>query len=156
MTARPLVAALIGAMIGAAAVAAGAQPEPAAPPDSAAPVRFEYAPDGGLLCTLALFHIVGGAGRHCFAGQDGPFQTALAESVARLEAHAQAGSAMSRAELDAFGRAMAGEERAGGETCDGEAAGLYRAVRDLGVEALRIEVERQLARPGPAQWGACR
>jgi hypothetical protein len=153
MTVRPLVAGLIGAMVGAAAAA---QSEPAAPPDSGTPVRFEFAPGGGLLCTLATFHIVAGAGRHCFAGQDAPFQSALAESVARLEAHAQANSATTRADLDAFARAMAGEERAGGESCDGEAAGLYRAVRDSGLEALRTEVERQLALPGPAQWGECR
>ncbi len=151
MTARPLLAALIGAMVGAAAVA---RSEPAPPPDSGAPARFEYAPGGGLLCTLATFHIVAGAARRCFAGQDGPFQTAMADAVTRVEAHAQA-SGTSRAELDAFARAMAGEQRPGGGGCDEEAARLYRSVRDSGVEALQTEVERQLARPGPPQWGAC-
>lgn len=153
MTGRPLLAALVGAMVGAAAVAQGG---PVPPPATGAPARFEFAPGGGLLCTLAILHTVAGAGRHCFAGEDGPFQSAVAEAIVRLEGHAQAGGGMSRSVLDAFGRGMAGEHRPRGEACDGEAVMLYRAVRDSGVDAIRSEAERQLARPGPAQWGNCR
>ena len=148
MTAGPLVAALIGAMIGAAAMA---QSEPAAPLEGGAP-----APAGGLLCSLARLHIVAGVGRRCFAGQDGPFQAAVADAVARLEAHAQASSDMSRADLDAFARAMTGEEPADPDLCDEEGQTIYRTAREGGAEWLRTQVERQVARPGPPAWGTCR
>jgi len=153
MTAGPLAAALVGAMIGAAAIA---QVEPALPPatDAAAPPAPNS--EAGLLCSLARLHIVAGVGRRCFAGQDAPFQAAVADAVARLQAHAQDGPGMSRADLDAFARAMAGDDRDDAGVCDAEGISIYRTAREGGLEGLRMEVEHQLARPGPPRWGTCR
>ena len=142
MTARPLIAAVLGALLGAVAVAQTGAPAP--PPDG----------EAGLLCSLARLHVVAGVGRRCLSGQDAPFQAAVGDAIARLEAHA--GSAMSRGELDDFARSMAGDDRSDAAVCDEEGLGIYRSARDDGAEALQAEVERQLARPGPPRWGVCR
>jgi hypothetical protein len=140
-----------GAAIGAAACA---QLDPPAP-QAAATAPAEAQEQGGLLCSLGRLHIIESVGRRCFAGQDGAFQAGVAEAIARLEERAQAGG-MSRADLHAFASSMAGAQRPEASVCDLEGRMIYRTAVESGLDPLRAEVERQVARPGPPGWGTCR
>ena len=145
MTSGPLAAALIGATLGAAAVAQ----------EQAAPEPFDVDTRMGVLCSLALVHTLEAVGRRCMAEADPAFQAALSDAAARLETHVLASAAMTPDELAGFRRSMAGDIQSDAAICGGDGARLYGVAREGGAERLRAHVDRQVARPGPPAWGAC-
>ncbi len=145
MTAKPILCAMIGATLGAAAAAQ----------EQAPPPLFDVDTRMGMLCSLALVHTLQAVGRRCFVEPDAPFQAALAEAATRIEAHVLAGSAMTRHDLDGFARSMAGEHQSVAQICGDEARRMYEIARDGGAGRLRAHIDHQVARPGPPEWGAC-
>jgi hypothetical protein len=118
-----------------------------------APLR-ESAPGEGVICALAITIAVAEIGRRCFPGQDAAVQAELARTEARIEDYVLRNAPANRAALDRFRRDQLGSG-VGTPFCEGDAAGMYRAIAGEGVARIRAGADRLLARQGRPTWGDC-
>jgi hypothetical protein len=94
-------------------------------------------------------------GRVCYPGEDEAFQSALDESLARIETFILENSSMSAAELAQSKQKYIDRERDRSQLCGGDGQTLYEGLRSRGGEALRSSTAKLLSVPRKPVMNPC-
>jgi hypothetical protein len=110
---------------------------------------------GAVLCIYMINLHAAVTGRVCYPGKDEVLQSALDESLARIEAFVLENSSISAAELARWRQEYTDRQKDSGQLCSGESADLYKTLRDRGAEALRASTDKLLSVPRKPVMNPC-
>lgn len=124
---------------------------------------FENDPQGGVLCVWSIYISIQRIGAVCFP-EETAFQTALDETVRRMDDFIIANMPTTREVLDAARRdslRMSGTDEIVPQRCRGsdrrarDMLNMYRHSRMSGADSMRAEVDRLLATPRRPSMNPC-
>lgn len=111
-------------------------------------------PRRGLICLAAIHHAMAEVGKRCLPGKNPAFQANLEAMIPRIDRRILQDPRFTPDILDRLMRQQNGSELTDAQFCGSDALELYTQMMARSGE-MHNEIEWTLARPGPAEWGAC-
>ena len=110
----------------------------------------------GVMCAWVFYAVATEVGDRCFPDEDPAYHAEETHrSVAEIDAFILANSKITPERLASLKKQQAHIGAPKGLLCHGELVDIYRAFQKAGVEKLRANADKMVARPGPPTIGDC-